>query len=349
MTTDYLVFVHGVNTRDRDETYKNYQKLFDNICRSPQLQGKNFDLKPIYCFWGDVNVEQEKELVSTLQQSADFNRLWFKDFRKGDILRFVGDAALYISRYIGRRVADRLLYDALLELQKHSDDKCDRVHLITHSWGTVILFDILFAARWDRADIPQDQNSALKIRRSIFGLGDNPNEGVRLSSIHTMGSPISLFSLMDVIDASQGKQEMTVDEAKSIRGSTHDITPELQHLLEKIHQERQGRKMSWRNFIHPGDPIAYLLNPLMYNLVDGKKAFLDLQDVVVPTVGPLDFLAQLFNLTPVSAPFAALLNGGNAHSSYWRSNRVATDIASVIAQEGDVAQPPSQESVVLSR
>jgi len=30
----------------------------------------------------------------------------------------------------------------------------DRLHLVTHSWGTVILFDLLFASRWDDEKVP---------------------------------------------------------------------------------------------------------------------------------------------------------------------------------------------------
>lgn len=128
--------------------------------------------------------------------------------------------------------------------------------MITHSWGNVILFDILFAARWDQSDMPGHQ-SAQDIRNSLFGVEPNPNTGLSLASIHTMGSPIALFSLIDVArskEKTKGEKELTT--ARGNKVNTHDITPRLENLLQSLSEIRQGMPLPWRNFIHPGDPVA---------------------------------------------------------------------------------------------
>ncbi len=124
-----------------------------------------------------------------------------------------------------------LAAQALPKLQEFKPNT-DRLHLITHSWGTIILFDVLFAARWDGDDIP-GHNSVSNIRERCFGVEPNPNAGMPLASIHTMGSPIALFDLMDV------DQKIDIDEEinnNRVQVSTHDITPRVsapQTLLTK--------------------------------------------------------------------------------------------------------------------
>jgi hypothetical protein len=117
------------------------------------------------------------------------------------VLQFVGDIALYLSSYVGSKVVDTIKDQALKGLSNASEG--DRLHLVTHSMGTVILFDILFSHRWDDLSIPGHE-SVNAIRSVIFGIPPNPMQGIKLGSITTMGSPIAIFSLMDV---DQGMQE----------------------------------------------------------------------------------------------------------------------------------------------
>lgn len=74
--------------------------------------------------------------------------------------------------------------------------------------------------------------------------------------------------------------------------------------------------------------MAYPLNELIVSLVDSNKKYLDFQDVITHDAGIFDFLAA-----PVSQTALALLHGGDAHSSYWRSNRVAQEIGKVLSVE----------------
>ncbi|MBD2099313.1 hypothetical protein [Leptolyngbya sp. FACHB-261] len=330
MATDYIVFVHGVNTREQREQSSYADDLFERIqdCLvqdSCQRGGLSVKVKSVPLYWGDVNKQAEDELLAKLRdpQGCCWDKLWFKEFRAKQLLQFAGDAALFISRKVGSKIVDELKQQALAHLEGYQPE--DRLHLVTHSWGTVILFDILFAARWDQKGMPGYQ-SAQAIRQGMFGMGPNPEQGIRLASIHTMGSPIALFSLIDVVqgkDIERGQRELT--QGESVQMSSHDITPQLQELLKNMHQMLGLKKLPWHNFIHPGDPVAYPLACLMSDLVDGKKRYLDIRDRVLRNSTLLDYLNQ-----PVSQCFLSLLHGGSAHSSYWKNQEVAETIAQTI-------------------
>jgi hypothetical protein len=316
MATDYILFIHGVNTRRQREGKGYSDHLFSLIQNQAQKMNSGLNLKPVELYWGDLNQGPEKRLREEIESSKDWDKFWFKDFRLNQLLQFAGDAALYISRYIGSQVVDSLLGQIQEKLAGYQEN--DRLHLVTHSWGTIILFDVLFASRWDDQNIPGYQ-SVQTIRNTIFGIKPNPFAGIKIGGLHTMGSPISIFSL---IDAKQG-----VDETGTESESTHDITPRLQALLKSLGEDRQGKMLPWRNFAHPGDPIAYPLSVTLDKMVNGERKYLDIQDVITHNASLFDFLTQ-----PASQTVLALLHGGDAHGSYWQSQEVAQKIAKEIAQ-----------------
>jgi hypothetical protein len=310
MATDYILFIHGVNTRDQRENPEYAKDLIKGI------QSKSHEFVPIPLYWGDVNQTAEEQLLNRLKDSPFWENMWFKNFREQQLLQFAGDAALYISRHAGSKVAQRLKTDALKILQNSQPG--DRLHLVTHSWGTVILFDILFATRWDDPNAP-GHKEVMKIRDCIFGLSgeyDSTVEGIQLASIYTMGSPIAIFSLTSV----NGDPNQPGSSS-----SSHDITLRLQELLQNLHQARNGAKLPWRNFIHPGDPIAYPLKKLMKDLVDNDEKYINFQDVIIQERRLLDLLKQ-----SVSQTTFALLQGGKAHGSYWDSQQVIKEISSIL-------------------
>ena len=305
MATDYILFIHGVSNRDRREppTYANglFGRLEENV-------GSSVSLQKIPLYWGDVNKTEEDKLLNNFKASKAWNKLWFRDFREQQLLQFVGDAALYLSRHVGSQVVARLKQEAeknlgTLELPKHKPG--DRLHLVTHSWGTVVLFDVLFADRWEDKSIPGYQD-VQQIRKALFGLPPHPEVGLPIASIHTMGSPIALFSLI------------------SVDGSSHDFKPRLNQLLENLYKVR-GKKLPWLNFIHPGDPVAWPLEKVMSSLVDNEAVYLNFTDEISRTADWSDFLPKL-----VSQTILALLHGGDAHGSYWKSKEVAQKIAKTI-------------------
>lgn len=315
MPTDYLLFNHGVNTREARPLPTYADPLFELIKHYYTAQGRT--LKKIALYWGNLNEAEEQKLLNVYQTSSIWQQLWFRDFREKQLLQFAGDAALYISRAVGSKVADALKDQAVAGLQGY-DPKEDRLHIVTHSMGTVILFDILFSARWDPDYMP-GHASVEMIRAGLFGTSPNPTQGIRLGSISTMGSPIGFFSLLDVTT--------TTEELQDAQGhilSTHDITPRLEQFLEALHQEL-GSKILWNNFVHPGDPIAYPLEKLLPQLVDSENRYIEIQDILTHPSNLTDFLTE-----PFSQTLFALLHGGEAHNSYWQNEQVAQQIAQAI-------------------
>ncbi len=323
MATDYILFNHGVDTREERPQHTYADPLFERIQRQyGHPQGRT--LKKIALYWGNVNEQEEQELLNIYQSSAIWQKLWFLPFREKQLLHDAGDGALYISRYCGAKVAEALENQARTGLQGY-DPKQDRLHIVTHSMGTIILFDLLFSARWDPDDVP-GHDSVATIRGALFGVSPNPTQGIRLGSISTMGSPIGFFSLLDV--------DQSREDARDAHGniiSTHDITPRLEKLLDSLYQEL-GKKVPWYNFVHPGDPMAYPLEKLLPKLVDGESRYIDIQDILTDPTSLTDLLTE-----PLSQTLFALLHGGEAHISYWQSEQVAQQIAQAIERAREPA------------
>ncbi|UBF26690.1 hypothetical protein K9N68_01405 [Kovacikia minuta CCNUW1] len=309
MATDYIFFIHGVNTREKSVFHQNAQILFDRIQSSTHDPSRT--LKPVYLFWGDVSAKGTDELLKGLKASPKWTQFWFQNLRTEQILPFVGDAALYLSRGVSAQIVRQIADQALCQMGVTLEDlktprQGDRLHLVTHSWGTVILFDVLFAPRWEANDVDLEIRQTVEnIRTGFFGLGtaDNKSYGIPLGSIHTMGSPISLFSLINLND-----------------GHSFNLTPKLKELLESIYKPT-GKPLPWRNYAHPGDPIAYPLEGVMPLLLRESSNKVEIEDIISLT-NPL--------MQPFSQSLLPLLSGGEAHGSYWKSKEVAKTIAEVI-------------------
>ena len=327
MPTDYVLFNHGVNDRDAHLQATYADSLFQLI-QHYYRRAPSRTLKKVALYWGDVNKDEEERLLAAYRASAIWEKMWFRSLRETTIMRFVGDGALYMSRYVGAKVADVLKEQTLAGLAGFNPEE-DRLHLVTHSMGTIILFDMLFSARWDPEHVP-GHASVNTLRGLFFGVGPAPQCGIRLGSISTLGSPLGFFSLLDV------NQEMEdgTDGLGNILNS-HDITPRLEQMLASL-LHVLGRKLPWYNFVHPGDPVAYPLEKLLPQLVDRNNYYIDTQDVLVPPKRLTDILA-----TPVSQDALALLHGMEAHGEYWES----PDVAQRIAQAIEKAMPsPHVES-----
>jgi hypothetical protein len=183
-----------------------------------------------------------------------------------------------------------------------------KAHLVTHSLGTVILFDLLFAARWDdpsldaNASTRQTRPIVTQLRNALFGLGQEPGKGLSIASMHTLGSPIALFSLLSVTGE-----------------STHDLTQDLRGLLQALYHQRGKKALPWYNYLHPGDPIAYPLQGLMPQLLGNAQLYVQLRDVITEHRG-----------LPITAGRLPLLWGGDAHGSYWKSTTVVKTMAAAM-------------------
>lgn len=304
MATDYVLFVHGVKQRQPEEFNRTTQELLQNVQRNIGNNGRT--IKPIVVFWGDLNVQPQASLRQGLEASPQWRNLWLADFRIKEVIEFAGDAALYLSRHVGAQVVQRFQQMALPILQ--GTQQGDRLHIVTHSLGSVILFDLLFAARWDDPSLDKDastrqtRQTVTQLRNTLFGLGQEPGRGIPIASVHTLGSPIALFSLLSV----------TGD-------STHDLTKDLRSHLQTSYHQRGKKALPWYNYLHPGDPIAYPLQGLMPQLLGNAQLYVHLRDVITEHRG-----------LPITWGRLPLLWGGDAHSGYWKSSTVVKTLAEVL-------------------
>ena len=307
MPTDYIMFIHGVNTKD-DLINPQYAKGLINLLN--QSFGNSPCVKYISLYWGDIMENPKLELKQKLQQSTpEWSQVWMKDFRENQIMSFAGDAVLYISRHVGYKAVERIANVIQKELSNATSE--DRLHFVGHSWGSFILFDIFFAGRWD-TDIP-GYKEIQSIRSLIFGLPPVPENGIRLASIHTMGSPIAFFNLINIAGTNEKG------------GSTHNITTQLNLMLENLKSEFNGRKLPWWNYIHPGDLIAYPLAQVGKALINEQNE----QSVIIMDKVVQDDWLSLFFL-PLSQTILPIVHGGDAHQSYWNSKTIAENIIQII-------------------
>jgi hypothetical protein len=305
MPVDYVLFIHGVSNRNMTAFKQSVDKFAAQIRRT--VNDPSREIVPIPVFWGDLSEPPQKELGESFQASSVWNDIWFKEFRLQQVLPFVGDAALYLSRHVGSKFVQRFKEVALEPLKKGTSE--DRLHCVTHSWGTVVLFDLLFASRWESTSIdPAIAQTVQNIRQELFGLKPNAGQGLPIASIHTMGSPLALFSLITIGSDMGGK-------------SSHDLAPQLKELLDALYA-RKGGKLPWCNFIHPGDPIAYPLEKIIPLMLDGNNDKLDTIDIITDK-------GNLFN-QPFLQTLIPMAWGGQAHGSYWSDEDVFKKISQVI-------------------
>ncbi|MBL8085017.1 MAG: hypothetical protein JNN26_20515 [Candidatus Obscuribacter sp.] len=297
-----IIYIHGVNTRKHKYDKHNADELDQLI--GLHLQDKNLKLSnSLALFWGNVNDQEEENLFARVKLCSVWENLQLKSFREKQVLQFVGDAALYISRMVGKQVVNALHTQIVADQATMGADGYRKtiVHLVAHSWGTVILFDLLFAERWTDQSLDEEtRNKVQFIRNIFFGIDPTPEQGTLVGSINTMGSPIALFSLMN----------------KDADGS-HSISGNLSKLIEALGRRLNGDQVPWNNFLHPGDLVGWPLEKVLPHILC-KAAPIAINDILTE-----DHLIECWE--PIS-----LMSTGQAHGSYWSSTKVAEKIGSTI-------------------
>jgi len=232
-----IYFIHGVATRDASYANK-LIKLIEEECKR-----KNQIIPYCYAgFWGNVLKGTEKlwrdieqELQTQKQKNSNFNpeqSFRYQNFRKEYLSYFIGDAFSYLGSDQGTQIR-RIIADQLIDLvQAHPRES--ELHIVAHSLGTVILWDLLFSERFD----PKDPAHEI---RDLIG---KERGKVSLSSVTTMGSPIPFLNLTLGIDTNQ---------------------------IEKFISQHQGRRLLWNNLINSSDIIAYPIRPLFDSITDVSK------------------------------------------------------------------------------
>ncbi|WP_052050186.1 hypothetical protein [Leptolyngbya sp. KIOST-1] len=290
-----VFFIHGVATRD----VKYSNSLIDGIKK--EFSQAEQTLPYFYTsFWGHVLNDFNKIWnsididLNSLEKRAPGvnakNSFRYRQFREGLISEFAGDMFTYMNENQGREVR-RLIADQLHKfMEKHPEE--EELHIIAHSLGTVILWDILFSEKFEEDD-------PARLIRSLISKGENKSKPGKasLSSITTMGSPILFFNTMLGINAQD---------------------------IERKIQAYTPRKINWLNVVHASDIIAYPLGASLNLGDDSQLVFRD--QFIDKDANLLETAARKIGQQEV----ALITSTVDAHSSYWKLPEVAQSISNQV-------------------
>lgn len=283
-----VFFIHGVATRD--------VKYADNL---KVLIRENFtkrgeSIPHFYSsFWGNVLSDVSKmwnwiyqdlqEIKKNYPQAKVEDIFRYQKFREGFLSEFIGDFFTYFNTERGETIR-RMIFQQLDDFIK-DHPKEDELHIVAHSLGTVVLWDVLFSERFS------DRDPALDIRKMINNLsGSNTAPKVNLSSITTMGSPILFANTM------------------------LNVKPEKVHDFANAYQEKSLR---WINIIHASDVVAY---PLLSSLQMNSSCKLSFRDEYI---WDDDNLAEKAARSVGQVDIAMGLGAADGHKSYLNGQKTA--------------------------
>ncbi|BAY99193.1 hypothetical protein NIES37_31720 [Tolypothrix tenuis PCC 7101] len=293
-----VFFIHGV----AESKVKFAQDLKHLIKDELSQRGKDF---PYFHsgFYADVLNKKDKiwncidrDLKDLKSQNPNVN---LQDIFRGQEIRrefisdFVGDAFTYLNPERGAKIREAIAGHLEDFVNNHPEDK--DLHIVAHSMGTVILWDILFSDKFQPGD------AAFKFRSLIL-------ETVKIKSIITMGSPIVLFNMM------------------------LDINPEHVNKFALLFHQQPIR---WTNIIHSSDLIAYpissslKINGVSNLSVQDKFISTGANDLEKTVRGLAEFPAieaaskvnpkinQAFSLAAIAS------GAGDGHTNYWKCTQTA--------------------------
>ena len=225
-----IFFIHGVATKNSDYA----EPLKQNIKKEFKQQGIS---SPHFCssFWGNTLSDIEK-IWNQIDRSLDNierenpgkniqDCLRYRKFREGFLSEFIGDMFTYLNEKRGYEIREEITRKLNKFIKDNPEEK--ELHIISHSLGTVILWDMLFSERFE----PEDPSCYIRSLINNFNQ-DSPPKQVHLKTIITMGSPILFFNTM-----------LGVKKSK----------------LKAFFQSDRTNSLKWMNIIHPSDIIAYPL------------------------------------------------------------------------------------------
>lgn len=287
-----VFFLHGVATKNADYA-KPLQKLLRN-----EFNRRKQPLPHFYAgFWGNVFkqtgqmwnwIHHDLQALKASNPQADTHDVFrYQEMRENFISQFFGDALTYFNPERGFDIRDTIADQLYKFLKYHSQET--ELHIVSHSLGTVILWDALFSDRF------ADDDPAYTIRSLIAPSAQSLPRKAHLKSITTMGSPILFFNMM------------------------LDVTPkQIRTFLARYNAE----PFRWLNILHASDIIAY---PLQSSLNIENIPNLFFRDRYIwADANIAEKTARTFGQT-----HAAMAVGvSDAHGSYWQSRGTARFIAS---------------------
>jgi len=231
-------FMHGASVRQIGYADRLRSQLIDDF------SAQGLPIPEFYSsFWGDSLgstsqvwdwVQQDLEAFKWEHPQVEIDDFFhYRQRREQLISGFFNDIFNYLNQAQGRevrRAIARQFLSFLAEAPLEED-----LHIVAHSLGCVILWDILFSAKLD----PNDP--AMYIRQVMKGLsGAGQGRKVKLRSITTMGSPLLFFNRLLDIDG---------------------------QVITQFANRYKGDPLRWVNIIHASDVFAYPMRASL-DLVD---------------------------------------------------------------------------------
>jgi hypothetical protein len=283
-----VFFIHGVATKDAG-----YSRRLETLIKE-DLNHRNVPLPIFYAsFWGNTfkrtgqlwNYVHEdlKDLKNSHPKINVPDVFRYREFREDFISEFFGDVLTYFNTERGKDIRESICDQLKKFIGFHPED--DGIHIVTHSLGSVMLWDILFSDRFSPDDPAFEIRTLLNLQEGSSGY-----QGKELKSITTMGSPILFFNLM------------------------LDIKPcRIKEFTEKY----QKNSIRWINIIHSSDIIAY---PLQASLETKSLSNLFFRDKYI--CADANWLERRA-LTMGQTHTAMAVSVVDGHNSYWGSRGTA--------------------------
>jgi hypothetical protein len=302
-----VFFIHGVATRDVQ--YANELKyLIKNNFQQKRYPTPYFHSS----FWGNVlnnkdriwhSIEQDLSKLRNSYPQLDINNIFrYQESREGLISEFFGDILTYFNTERGKKIRQIIQYQLSEYIKEHSQSK-DSLHIVAHSLGSVILWDILFSDRFSSED------PAWQIKDMFYFLSDrNSQTKFYLNSITTMGSPLLFFNMMLDIDP------------KKIYNFTQNYTVQ---------------PFRWINIIHASDIVAYPIRATLE--VTSNSRFFIRDKYIMTDANIAEKTARALGQMEAASALAV----ADAHNWYWKSKRTANLITGNII--GDFSYLETEE------
>jgi len=292
-----VFFIHGVATRTTEYS-DSLQTLMKN-----EFHQRGQDPPLFYSgLWANIYKEIEnlwhrtdRELQKLPDPTSQFDH---QAFRKGYFSKFAGDAFTYLNVERGRKIRQAIagqLQDFINKNPRQSD-----IHIIAHSLGSVILWDMLFSDNFSPEDAAQEFRACFRQPRT-------------LKSVTTIGSPIAFFNL------TAGIQPQSVDRRV---------------------QNYSNPPLKWLNIVNSSDIIAHPIlpaiddghHPLKNIEIKDVYATATLNLAQKTLQNTLDKITTA-KILPVEIiqNFRAAIGSVNAHSEYWQSPQTARMIVNHIS------------------
>lgn len=233
-----VFFIHGVNTQNSRYADELIKKIRKKLATPANFYSS---------FWGNLFNNKKHQTIGCIEK--DFSRVCehHKEYKGSydDIYRYkkrrndiISNFLIYQNPDRGKAIRKTIVVQLSQFLNDHSNQQ--EIHLIAHSLGSFILWDLIFSNTLDNDD------PAFIFREKLNLLN--------LASITTLGSPLLFLKQMLDIDFSVINYYF--------KNSNKEETAGLQ-------------KLRWVNIIHSSDLIAYPLKAAIENEIGLDLLFCD--------------------------------------------------------------------------